>query len=644
MSAMLSMAALWAGCTGLGIAALSPFRLLDARPADERIAVAFAAGMGLFGWLMFFPGIAGWMNIQTAIGLCATGILAGLATWRRGEFGNTEQSTAPAGRWTALLLAVLVIVLAQDVIEAMAPPADADSLAYHFALPKQFALAGAVEFVPRAGTGAAPFLLHMTYTAAYLMGGEGGLTGWAMLSGWMAGALFFVLARPRIGRDWALAGALAVLTVPAMLYGAGTGQVEARIACFVMVGVFATAQAIRSGNGADAAMAGTMAGFYAGSKFMGLLFCAAAGATMLLARRRIAVPVWFGVFAVAAGGQWYWWNWLHTGDPLFPVLFRALNLPDSAIWTHAFDNWYRGQYFGAENPIPQNFLSFLTFPFVALLSPPPEIEAGRTGFGPLPLLLLPLAAAGAWRARRNLHGPLGIAALIVLLFYGLWFWSGTSQRVRHLVPLYPVLLLCMVTAAKQWVVHIGAARVLAAALGATIGIQMAGQALQTRNLLPIAIGRESEDAFLDRNTPYHAASKWLNTHLGPDDKVMVVENEMVYPLNVPVYYAHPRAQAVIDLSAGGPPIREILKRVRAEGITYLMLAEGVAPDGTPIPGSRQDRLDEFIAALMEQNYVDVVARFPVRRTVSRTLAAIGAAAPKERNGVIYRLKNATCTP
>ena len=80
------------------------------------------------------------------------------------------------------LLAMLAFVLACDLCEGLAPPADADSLAYHFALPKQFLSAGHLQFVPRAVDGAVPLLPQMTYLVALGLGGERAMTLWTMVS------------------------------------------------------------------------------------------------------------------------------------------------------------------------------------------------------------------------------------------------------------------------------------------------------------------------------------------------------------------------------------------------------------------------------------------------------------------------------
>ena len=645
MIAIATVSLLWLACAGFGAAALGPAGLLDGRARGERIAVSFAAGTGFFGWVVFFPGIAGWLTAPAVLVLCGAGVLCGVAA-RRHLLGPDDTPAEPPGRWTGLLIAALLVAVSMDALEAYAPPADADSLAYHFALPKQFALAGAIEFVPRVIDGAAPLLLHMSYATAYLLGGESALTLWTALTGWMAGGLLYGFARRYLARDWSLAAMLLFMTTPAVLSGAGTGQVETRLAMFCLVGAMAAADAVRSGKAADAMLAGAMAGFYAGAKYMGLLFVASAGAAMLINRARWRMAFTFAVAAAIAGFQWYWWNWLHTGDPVFPALFRLLGLPDSAIWMAAHDRWFRTSYFAIEVPIARDIANFLTFPLFALLDPPPVIEAGRTGFGPLPLLIAPFAAAGLWRFRHHvLRSPLAVAGLIAGGFYLLWFWSGISQRIRHLLPIYPIVLLCLVVLAQRWSARNRTGHILAAAAGLSIAIQIGGQGIQSVNFFRYAAQGESRDAFLMRNLSGYPAVQWINAHLGRNEKVLVTERELVYAIDVPVFLAHSDLQTQVELSPLANDPARFARQVRALGITHFLLARGVDAAGNIATESpKAARIERFANALRHANCLDLAAVFPSRRISSRALTTIGIWPTSTGYGAVYRLRETPCSP
>ena len=149
------------GCIGWGSLVLSLFRAHEyIDDAVERAALCFAVGLGVVGWVLFYPGIAGVFRPEVFWGLSLFGTIAllpGIHRFRRGITGTGKSPTNIS--WIGICLcAALVLVLGMDLLEGISPPADADTLAYHFALPKDFVDAGRVFFVPRALSGAIPLL------------------------------------------------------------------------------------------------------------------------------------------------------------------------------------------------------------------------------------------------------------------------------------------------------------------------------------------------------------------------------------------------------------------------------------------------------------------------------------------------------
>ena len=376
MLASIAVAMLFAGCIGAGAATLAGLGVLNDLRRAERLAWSFAIGLGVLGWVTFFPAVAGLIAPVHLFILCAVAA-AGLYFLVRSNTGPRQPLTLDwAGR---ALCAAIALALAFDLLEGLSPPADGDSLAYHFALPKQFLAAGRLEFVPRAADGAAPLLLHMGYMLALGMGGESALTLWTMLSGWMASLLVFALCRRFLDVNWSLAVALIFLTTPAVLYGAGSGQAETRLVLFALTAMFAAARACRADGFRFVILAGLAAGFFAGAKFTGLIFVLACGLPLLVHRQWLARGAVYGIAATIAGGEWYGWNWLHTGDPLFPMLHAWLGLPDSDIWNARQAAFFQRAYFGTEAPLSKSLAGFISYPFQATLSGIYALESGVPG-------------------------------------------------------------------------------------------------------------------------------------------------------------------------------------------------------------------------------------------------------------------------
>ncbi|MBI1986337.1 MAG: glycosyltransferase family 39 protein [Rhodospirillales bacterium] len=561
-------------CLGLGAATLRAFRADAEMTAAECWTIAFAIGIGVLGWLVFPLGVAAQLQPLSMTLLLSAGCVGTLLLPR-------PAMSSPVGLDAVgkALLAVVAVVLLLDLVEAVAPAADADSLAYHFNLAKDFLAAGCIMFVPSPVEGAVPLLLQMTYVPALGLGGETALTLWAMTSGWAAAALLFVLCRRHLGVNGSLVVALVFLTTPAVVYGGGSGQVETRIVLFALVAAWGAARALDTGQVRFAALAGLGAGLFAAAKYTGLLFVVAAGVVLLVQRRSLVHGAAFAVAAVIAGFQWYTWNAIHTGDPVFPMLFQWLGRDDLTMWTKPYDLFFKEHYFGGENPLPQSPLWLLLYPFSVTLGFGSLLDAGRVGFGPYGLLVLPFAVLGAWRFRDRLPmSPLLTYALIALLFYVAWFFAGGSQRVRHLLPVLPLFLVSVTAAAERWRAVTRQRSPLTAAIVVTIILQLGGHGLFSLNYVRHLAGGADREAFLTRNVNGYFAVPWINANLKASDRIFIQERQLRYYLNVPSYFGS-YLQAMIELRPGATDARKLYSQLRRAGITHLLLARDTESAG-----------------------------------------------------------------
>ena len=464
-----------AACVGYGAAVLRVLNLHPAKDAFGNSVWSFAIGFGVLGWLLYFIGTFDLFAPPPLAGVLGAGVF-GLYFLLSGGGGVSEGHARHQFTWIdGLIICTLAVVLAFDLMEAISPPADADTLAYHFALPKQFIEQGGIKFVPRAADGAIPLLIQMTYVPALALGGEMALTLWTTISGWGAAAMLFVFARKYLDVTWSLALALLFLTTPAVLFGGGTGQVEIRMALFLAAGVLSMLLGIHENNIRYIILAAIFTGFVTASKFTGLLFAASFLPVIAYRSKSIKTLLIFGGVAFLVGCQWYYWNWLHTGDPIFPLLYDLVDYTDPSYWDAAHRDQF-GKMFVVERVVPRNLLWLVSYPVIATLAGLEEFESARTGFGPLPLLLLPFALGAMWKFRnRVLSSGLFDVAVMITISYLLWFFIGSSQKVRHFLPIYPLILILLTAASHEWAKSLRVQPVLAAALILTGLIQIAGQ-------------------------------------------------------------------------------------------------------------------------------------------------------------------------
>ncbi len=597
-----------AACLGYGAMLLRLTR--PTLPADNAllIGLVFTLGFGFLGWALFFLGVAGLFQPVWLWMLLIAG-LAGLPLLRP----VTVADSTPWDWLGKALLAVLGAVFALDIIEALAPPTDADSLAYHFAAPRQFIAAGGIEFILRPLDGAIPYLIQMTYVPALALGGERAMTLWTMATGWVAVLLCYALARPHLSRNGALAMALLFATLPTTVYAAGTGQIEVRMALFAMASAWAVGQAIATGRMRYAAIAGLAAGFYIGAKYLGLIFAAAAGAVLMTHRRRLALGMVFSTLAGLAGFQWYVWNFVHTGDPVFPMLFQWLGRDDLALWSKEHDAFFKAVFMELDRPIIRSFFNLILYPFWVTLDAPPATEGKLVGLGPYGLLILPISLFGAWHGRRAIrHSPLAAYAATAGLFFVLWFVTGSSQRVRHLLPVAPLLFIGLAVAAKRAGRVVPTLRVPAlASLGLAILIQLGGTGLFGVKYVRHIVSGEDAATYLRANLTLYEPVFSLNALLSSNDYLFIAERQLFYYLDMPHLFASAHTQSAVNLRDEQNDPALLYRQLRAAGLTHLLLRRTRPEEAT----YGQPALD----ALSKSDCLELRQKYDARQIGSRTL-------------------------
>jgi len=617
MAAALSLPLLLIGCLGWGAALLRLLGLLTTLRRAEVLAWSFTLGQGVWGWLMFWIGSSGHLDAPTVTGAL---LLGGLGTLFLRRPPQVRDADAAADSLHPLLIFAAVAFAAMLALEAVSPPTDTDSLAYHFALARDFAQAGRIYFIARAIDGAVPLMVQMLYASAFALGGETAMTAWAAsLSAGMV-LVFYAVSRIWLNRNWAAMTALAFATLPAVVYGAGSGQVEVKLGLVVIIGCLAVARAVETGCVRHAVAAGLAVGFFMASKYTGLLFAAATGLVLVAAPGRWRLAPAFTLAALTAGCQWYGWNWLHLGDPLFPALRPWLAPADPFVWPLEFQAWHKATWNEGEIVLSRTPWSLLAYPFLATFAPPKAMDAARVGLGFLPVALMPFAMAALWRRSDTVGSRLLWRMLAcVLIFSVLWFFLGASQRVRHFLPVIPIFLLAAVVAGERLSRNQPARKALAGAFILAIGLQLAGQMLYVQRYASDWRTQRARNDRLTEAVSYAEVVRWINANLKGDVLVIHDFRFLNYLFTVPYYNAHPTNQALVDLSPGGDdPVRFHAGLCRTGG-THVLAIGGIEPEGAD--GSL---LSHRLHQLVELGRAKPVASLPGHAVISRTLAEPGS--------------------
>jgi 4-amino-4-deoxy-L-arabinose transferase-like glycosyltransferase len=234
-----------------------------------------------------------------------------------------------------------------------------------------------------------------------------------------------------------------------------------------------------------------------------------------------------------------------------------------------------------ELSLPRTPWSLLLYPFLATFAPPTALDAARVGMGFLPMAVLPFALAAAWRRAETVNGRiLALSLIAALVFSVLWFFLGASQRVRHFLPVMPVLLLAATVAAERLTRNRPARHALAAAFILALTVQLAGQAIYVQRHVRDLWTGATRDQILRSAVSYYDAVHWINANLDGSSRVVHDSRSLNYLLTVPYFNAHPNDQALVDLSPAGEESGYFFAGLCRAGATHVLAFGGMMPDAS----------------------------------------------------------------
>jgi hypothetical protein len=600
----------WLGLSALAAALgrrLAGDLLAGASPV-ARLALAVGLGLGLLGLLTLLLGLLGWLR-PLAAWLLVAGLAVGLrrewprllrelrALWTHGLWPRAH------GRFQRWLRLYAAAALGLTGLMALTPDTSWDALVYHLTGPRLFIAAGRVAHpidLPYLGF---PQLLEMQFTLGMLLAGDGVAPLLQFGYGLLALALTATLARAAFGDaasgdaasggdasgDAAAWGAAAILlSVPLLLELMQQAYVDAALLYYVTAVATLLLRELRSaecgvrnaewGVGRSLLL-GVTVGLALGVKYTAVFLPFAVLLVLLwpgrAAGRRARMAQ--ATLVMGAAGltflPWLLKNWLTTGNPVYPFL-----LTDALYWDPWRAWWYGRGGTGLATTAPWRLL---TAPLEAALLGTTGSDFYDATIGPFALGLLALLPI-TWRAFNPAEKR--AARLLLLLFgagYALWLaglaHSALLRQTRLLLPTFGITAVLGGAAlarirplpkprlAVDWLAR--------AAFSLALGLLLFGQARDfvRVNPLPVALGLETADAYLQRRLgSYHTAVTAVN-HLPPAGQVVFLWEPRSYACRVAC-----RPDALLDrwlhlTRYRGYDADAIADAWRAEGVTHVLL-------------------------------------------------------------------------
>ena len=586
----------WAA-TAAGRALLRGLRFPDDATVLERNLFGYALGLGLLAYGMLVLGLARGLYPAAGFGLllalAAGGVKQHHAMAR--EIGAAVRGgirLSPLGWGT---MALFTVFAALSLLGVWTPPTLArewDSLAYHLADPKLYLRAYRIYPLPWESHSNFAFTAEMWYTYGMMLGGvplaklfHFSCGAGACLATYAFGVRFL---SPRIG----LLAAGLLGTTPLVLWEAGTAYADLAPTFFGTLTLLAVGAGVSRRDDKWLTLGAVLMGLTLSTKATSVVTLALLALGLLVWRLGMlkqpplkavgALALWCGL-ALIVGSPWYVKSTVNTGNPIYPFYYHVFGGRGfNADLARQYDN--DNAHFGVSSETKGDDPRLVRTPSQAALAPwnltmyllpghPPPNPAFRS-FNDRqwePNSLSPILLAALFFPAFGRRTPRAVKALGTYALLSGVFWFATTQYVRYLLPLVPVL--CLLSA---WVLvqALTPRRVSGYALAGlavfSIGFSLYISVGQAAGEAPVVFGRQTREDYITHGFAPYPAMQYINTQLPANAKVVFYGNPFGFYCDKPYLWGDQQHSTVIPYMElrNSEDLRETLHRM---GVTHVLV-------------------------------------------------------------------------
>lgn len=523
---------------------------LKSRAAPMSAAVeatlAFCAAFTLFGFLQFALACFGFATFSLINVFLLTGVIARAASPRVRESSRRLPGRVAAwwredrgARTVLIMLAVAVAIL---LVPALTPPAQSDGMRYHLGAPQEFLKAGSAGYLSHNAYSNMPFLVEMHFMAALAMGAPEAAHLMHMSLALMTALGIFALGGMMAGDDRRMG---AVALVPALLYFctpmaaivATWPYTDHGISLLLVASCVVALLAVRQRENLYAwVVLGLCLGGLVGTKYtMGPVAVAVYGLALGMAwrssgglRKPVSAAAAAGTSALVIGGIWFVRNWVVIGNPVYPF---ATGIFPGGDWGPANDAFLHARA-GAKG-LGKGALALLQLPWNATFHWT-RFEAHNPGAALMVALVGAVAGMAVYLRKPGARQTAAFVAIIAALSFLIWFFSYQGNRL--LLPSMALGLALVPVGAYRTVRWVRVAFVSAGLATAVTGLLWAMQwswvaTPLTPRPLTYLVGGVDKKSFFYRSVSYGRAFDYLNSHVRPGEKVLLVGEHRIYGAN-----------------------------------------------------------------------------------------------------------------
>jgi 4-amino-4-deoxy-L-arabinose transferase-like glycosyltransferase len=543
----------------------------------EEWSLGGAAGLGVMAMGVLFLGALHlwYANVFWSFGALLTGVFIffkHIPEW---------EPSAPAAKdrtpWRALWFFVLFFFFVIFILDEFTPEIFYDALYYHIAVPDLYRMAHGIYSLPTQLFSNFVLTIQWIYGVALTLGTE--ITA-KFIHGGMAVMLaftFLAFEKRFLSQGAGLLAAVLFFAMPLVGMNVGTTGNDIGCSFFQLVAVYVLLRALQNGDRRWLMAAGAFTGLSASCKYPGLPYIPIAALLVLWHGRdqkKSLAETWLALFtfvlpAMALVTPLLVRNILFHHNPLYPFGGTHWGFPkiEPHDWTIFIQD--------ANTRILRNEFQSLTT-FFRYLSHPWWItmEGNSNGdfIGPVMLLALPLLFV--------LRSPSPSYRLLRRYFGLLWLlWMISTKTPRYGLPALALLALLL---GEGLIVFSKTSKLRSVIFGAILVGTLSNGAwlitiLYSNEGWKVVEGLQTPVEYLSEMhasypTPPFDGFAWMNSHLPPGSKILLVGDARSYYSRFPVIPSSvPDPQPLVEFSRQARDAADMMRLLREEKVTHIFL-------------------------------------------------------------------------
>jgi hypothetical protein len=565
---LLALVLLWSGVLGWKILL---WLKIDRLTNLEQWIFSLVIGMGMMAYGVFALGVVGLLKTWAIliwfiiVGLWTINewstLLRNLPCWLE-ERKNALKSLDLTKHLVILISTVILVVC---FLQTLTPPTGYDGLMFHLQGPRLFLNVERIILLPENWQSNGPFtvemlfllglafdsdifsqLIHLVYTICLLLA-------------------TYSFTRRFVGSRQAWISFAILLGIPLIPYLAALPNVDNAWALYEFMAMYALFLWRENNRGKRwLVLAGLLVGLAIGIKYFALGWAGILCLWVLWESRKeglkksLVAGLIFGGIGLLVGSPWYLKNLILSGNPLYPFIFGGPG------WDSARLGFYMkyAQGFGSG----RDLLDYVLLPLKVYTEREKFISTNIE----LPSLLFPLVLLYPFTHRKSVPN-----ILVCLIFLHLIIWALSTQITRYALPVFPslsILTAYVLFDLSDRIFSPQSGRVLLAILASSmliLSLLILYFLLLRTWPLPVMLGMESKDDYLQRLEKSYPAQQFIKHELPAQAKVMLMWDGRSY-------YCDQRCLPDTDQSRwtrlfieAGPDTSRLTVRLHSEGITHL---------------------------------------------------------------------------